>query len=217
VTALDSGFFYGENKMAKIVSIDVKPPKHPAKQSGKAIKAWRKECADLDDFVARINALSAACDDKTDAMVKELLSLAELSSLNLPGSFNFHVNRLMQHYNLPNNALLFINMLMSNKHINLKKTHIAVSDDKRADFVAGQLKEFEAVLDKLPQWRLEDGWWIKRNISSDNKTVFVTKIKNGLDDVADKFIKVSATFNHKTNSQIDAGQVETAVNIMDLL
>ena len=106
---------------------------------------------------------------------------------------------------------------MGNKHINLKKTHIAVSDDKRADFVAKQLKEIEGVLDKLPQWRLEDGWWIKKNISSDNKTVFVTKIKNGLDDVADKFIKVSATFNYKTNSQIDAGQVETAANIMDLL
>jgi len=215
--ATHSHLFALRNKMSKVVSIDIKPPKRPATTNRKIIKAWKKECADLDDFVARINELSAGCNDETDAMVKDLLSNAELAALNLKGSFNFHVNRLAQYYPLPENALIFINMLMNNKHINLKKTHIAVSDDKRADFVAGQLEEIRIALDKLPQWRLENGWWVKKNIAKDSNSVFVTSIKNSLDDNTGRFIKMLATFDRRTGTQLDAEQFITAVNIMDLL
>lgn len=210
--------------MTETIKAGIYFPPCPVSKSRKVIKAWEKERAEFDAYIERVNNEMAACDDATDVMIEDLFSNAELAMLNLKGSFNFHVKRLMPSYQLSERARQLIFNLMSCKYFQLKDVHIIIMRMKHDAIAAKQVNELDGILKKLPQWRLEDGtdgeknkWWVKRNRAKDNKTVLVSKIMRGLELKTEKFVRISATFDCKTGVQLDTEQVLTAVNIMDLL
>jgi len=209
--------------MTSTIKAGIYFPPCPVGKSRKVIKAWEKERAEFDTYIEQVNNEMAACDNATDAMIEDLFSNAELAMLNLKGSFNFHVKRLMPSYQLSERVKQLIFNLMRCKYFQLKDVHIIIMGMKHDAIAAKQVKEIDAVLEKLPQWRLEDGadgeknkWWVKRNRAKDNKTVLVSKIMRGLELKTEKFVRISATFDCKTGVQIDTEQFITAVNIMDL-
>ena len=95
-----------------------------------------------------------------------------------------------------------------------------IMEMKHNAIVKNDVKKLDDLLNKLPQWRLEDGadgevnkWWVKRNRSIDNKTVLVTKIMRGIEAESEKYISISANFDCKTGVQIDAERVVVSSNI----
>ena len=91
-------------------------PPCPVNKSRKIIRAWEKERAEFDVYIERVNAMMAACNSEVDKVIEDLFSDAELAALNLKGSFNYHVKRLMQSRFLPEQAALLISELMACKY-----------------------------------------------------------------------------------------------------
>ena len=189
----------------------------------KIIKAWELECAEFDVYIEQVNQAMAACDDKTDLAIENLFGDAELAMLNLKGSFNFHVKRLMPNYELSEHAINLINDLMSCKYFQLKDVHRLIMGMKHDAIARKEVKELDAVLEKLPQWKLEDSvhgeinkWWVKRN-HKDKNTVTVTKIMRGLEAGTEKFCRLSADFNAKTGEQVSEDCFVTSANLLELL
>lgn len=200
-------------------------PPCPNTSNRKIIKAWEKERAEFDSYIERINSAMAACDAVTDSLIEDLFSDAELAMLNLKGSFNYHVNRLMPKYALPESAKqLILDLMSGSKHFKLKDVHRLIMDMKHESIVIKEVKELDKILSPLPQWKMEDGangeinkWWVKRNYSADRKTATITKIMRSLESGTGKFCRLSADFNAVTGEQITKESFVTSASLLGLL
>lgn len=209
--------------MSNSIKAGIYFPPCPNTRNRKIIKAWEAEKTQFDVYIENINAAMAACDSVTDSLIEELFSDAELAVLNLKGSFNFHVKRLMPNYALSDHAVKLINDLMGCKYFQLKDIHQLIMAMKHDAIIAKEVKRLDSILEKLPQWRLEDSvhgeknkWWTKKNHKSID-IVTVTKIMRGLEAGTEKFCRISADFNCKTGEQISDDCFVTSANLLDLL
>jgi len=208
-----------------IIPANIYFPPCPNTRNRKIIRAWEAERAEFDSYIERINQTMSSLGDEKSIVIEDLFCSAELAMLSLGDSFNFHVKRLMGSYPLCDDSKQLITDLMRCKYFKLKDVHRLIMNMKHDCIVRKEIKELDQMLEKFPQWRLEDGtnkdeinkWWVKRNYSTDRKTVMVTKIMRGLEAVTEKYLKLSANFDAATGQQIDAEQVESSANLLELL
>lgn len=209
--------------MTNTIKAGIYFPPCPRTNNRKIIKAWEKERAEFDVYIESINQAMASCDQATDELIEDLFSDAELAMLNLKGSFNYHVKRLMPKYDLSEHAIKLVSDLMGCKYFQLKDIHRLIMGMKHDAIAAKEVKELDGVLEKLPQWKLEDSvhgernkWWTKKNHKA-NGVVTVTKIMRGLEAGTEKFCRISADFNSKTGEQISEDCFVTSANLLDLI
>ena len=210
--------------MTHILSITTYFPPCPNTRNRKIIKAWEKERDDFDAYVEKINQSMQEIDDKTAEIIGNLFCDAELAAINLKGSFNFHVNRLINLYPLCETAIQIIKDLMASRWFKMKDVHQIIMAQKLANIEKKEVRELDAVLDKLPQWRREDGtfdgdvskWWVRKTHVS-RETYRITKIMRGLEATTDKYLRVSALFDSKTGEQLEPETVVTSAYLLELL